>query len=191
VVFNSSHRFIPQEVAEQRRKESSRLIGVVLAFMVLLAVAAIPVVAFGVMKGRNAAQYLKRSTSIRGIAQGITVAEQSGVKFGPESDWKKTLLEINFVPEEMFQSPAAIDGVMRYRIIWRPQTTKWIGTNSSWLCIHEDPVSLRPGQRVHIIVAPGHVVSTQPENLATVIQDELKELGVELSDREVKEVLKR
>lgn len=148
------------------------------------------VVWVSVIQSKNAAQQLIRSTAIRGIAQGLVIAEQGGMHFDASSDWKKFLIKNGYVPEEMFKHPAAVGGVMQYRIIWKSESTTSIRTSSPWLCIHEDPASLRAGELVHIMV-DNHVTAVRRENLAAAVQQELKERGVELSEQELQELSKR
>lgn len=190
MVFGSSHRNVPPEVREHARKESSRIVGLAAACIFLLLVAAIAVIAFGFSKGRHATQHLKRGTAIRGIAQGLVIAEQGGMHFDASSDWKKFLIENGYVPKEMFNHAAAVGGVMPYRIIWKSESTTSIRTSSPWLCIHEDPASLRAGERVYLMI-DNSVISAPRENLLAEIRENLKQLGIEVSEKQLQELSKR
>lgn len=191
VVFGSSHRNVPPEVREPARKESSRIVGLAAACIFLLLVAAIAVIAFGFSKGRHATLHLKRGTAIRGIAQGLVIAEQGGVHFDATSDWKKVLIENGYVADAMFHHAAAVNGVMHYRIIWRGDAIGSSGNPTSWLCIYEDPASLQSGGRVNIMYASNHVASATRNELAEVIQHELRASGLELSESALQELSKR
>lgn len=170
--------------------ELSRPAKIAWAVIALVVVSLAVCVMMNAYYAHDAAKQMKRNWAIRGIAQGLVIAEQSGMQMGEATDWKKTLIENGLVADEMFKSPDAVGGVKQYRIIWRPQTTKWIGTNFSWLCIYEDPASLRAGERVYLMV-DNHVTSVQREDLLVGIQENLKQIGVELSEREVQELSER
>lgn len=191
MVFNSSNRYVPPHVADERRRESSRLIAVFISALVLLAIVAFVFVVLGFMHARSGAQYMKRVTAIRGIAQALVIAEQGGMQFDASSDWKKVLIENGYVADEMFHHAAAMNGVMHYRIIWRGDATGSSGNTTSWLCIYEDPASLRSGYRVNIMYASNHVASAIRSELAEVVQHELRASGVELSESALQDMSKR
>lgn len=191
MVSNSSNRYVPPLVADERRKETSRLIAVFISILVLLAIVTLSFAVLGFMHARRGAQLTKRATAIRGIAQALVIAEQGGMQIDASSDWKKALIDNGYIADEMFHHAAAVNGVMQYRIIWRGDATGSSGNATSWLCIYEYPASLRSGDRVNIMYASNQVASATRSELAEVVQHELRTSGVELSESALQELSKR